>query len=51
LNGFTKAATVTAQPKYCEANLALKAAEDGLRVDSVVLSEAPMTTLAAQAGK
>lgn len=36
-----EATKLIAQNKYYEANLALKAAEDGLRVDSVVLSEAP----------
>jgi hypothetical protein len=46
-----EATRLMGEHKYYEANLALKAAVDGLRVDSVVPSEAPTTTLAAQAGK
>jgi len=37
--------------KYYEANLALKAAEDGLRTDSITLSEVPKTKLAAKSQK
>jgi hypothetical protein len=36
------------EQKYYEANLALKAAEDGLRVDSVLLSETPMAKAGAK---
>ena len=36
-----EAATFVGEKKYYDANLALKAAEDGLMVDSVIVSEAP----------
>lgn len=43
-----EASKLVGEQKYYEANLALKAAEDGLRVDSVVLTEAPMVKSAAK---
>ena len=44
----TAATKLMGEHKYYESNLALKAAEDGLRMDTVVLSEAPAAPAAAK---
>lgn len=43
-----EANTLVGEQKYYEANLALKAAEDGLRIDSVLLTETPMAKAGAK---
>lgn len=46
-----EASSLLAAQKFYEANLALKAAEDGLRMDSVMLSDAPPAKVVAKARK
>jgi hypothetical protein len=46
-----EASKLVDEKKYYEANLALKAAEDGLRLDSITLSETPKPKMAAKAQK
>lgn len=45
------ASKLVSQKKYYEANLALKAAEDGVMIDSVMLTEAPKAQANATTGK